>query len=142
MAAQQVGDFADERDDALRERLLQLGGRAERDHLAAIHQREAVAILGFVHVVGADEDGVAGGGKLIDQIPEGAAGDGVDAGGGFVQEQNGRLMQDGAAQRQALLPAAGEQAGQAGAALFDARHAQHVVLALGPAVARRRRRCR
>ena len=50
--------------------LLQLRRRAQRDHLAAIHQRQAVAVFGFVHVVRADENGVAGCGKLVDQIPE------------------------------------------------------------------------
>ena len=80
-----------------------------------------MAVLGFVHVMRADEDGVAGGGKLVDQIPEGAARDGVDAGGGLVQKQNGRFMQDGAAQRQPLLPAAGEQAASGWSAALRCR---------------------
>jgi hypothetical protein len=42
------------------EPVLQFGRRAEGDHLAAIHQRDAVAVFGLVHVVGADENGVAG----------------------------------------------------------------------------------
>ena len=83
---------------------LQLRGRAERDHAAAVHQRDAMAVFGFVHVMRGDEDGVAGRGKLVDQLPEVAARDGIDAAGRLVQKQNRRLVQDRAAQRQAELP--------------------------------------
>ncbi len=39
----------------------QLARRAERDHLAVIHDGHAVAeALGFVHVVGGEQDGAAG----------------------------------------------------------------------------------
>src|SRR5258706_4115536 len=92
----------------------QLGGRSESDGLAAIHQRDAMAILGFVDVMRGDEDGAAGGGELIDQIPKTAARDGVDAASGFVEEENRRVVQDGAAERQALLPTTREQARHGG----------------------------
>ena len=51
-------------------------------------------------------------GQVVDQAPECAARDGVDAGSGLVEKQNRRIVQDGAAQRQALFPAAGEGARQ------------------------------
>ena len=91
------------------ERRLQFRRRTERDHPAAVHQRDAMAVLGFVHVVRGDEDGVAGLGKLVNQLPETAARDRIDAAGGLVQKQNRRLVQNRAAQRQALFPAAREQ---------------------------------
>jgi hypothetical protein len=69
----------------------------------------AVAVFGFVHVVGADEDGVAGADRpriRSQNTPR----DGVDARGRLVQKQDRRIVQDGAAQRQPLLPAARERA--------------------------------
>ena len=58
---------------SLAERLLQFRRRAERDHPPAVHQRDAMAVLRFVHVVRGDEDRVARVGKLVDQIPETSA---------------------------------------------------------------------
>ena len=90
---------------------LELGRRAERNHLAAKDERQPIAVLGLFHVVRGDEDGDALGGHLVNQVPELAARDGIDAGGGLVEKQDGRLVQHRAAEREALLPAAGERAG-------------------------------
>src|SRR6266478_4199591 len=49
----------------------------------------------------------------VRKIPELAARDGVDAGSGLIEEKEFRLVQHGAAECQALLPAAGELRGQA-----------------------------
>src|SRR5579863_7222029 len=108
------------------ERLLQLAGSSESDDFAAIHQRQTMAVLGFIHIMRADEDGVSGGGKLVDQVPKCASSNGVDTRGGFVEKQDRRLVQNGASQSEPLLPAAGKQMRQSGAALFDAGHFQHV----------------
>src|SRR5437879_12084315 len=70
------------------------------------------AALGFVHVVSGDEEGDAMTGKLEEEIPELAARDRVDAGGGLVEEKKGRLVQHGAAEGEALLPATGKLRGQ------------------------------
>src|SRR5260370_42517661 len=91
-----------------------------------------MAILSLIHVMRADKDGVAGAGKLVDQLPKRAAGDGIHAGGRFVQEQNGRLMQNRAAQRQTLLPASGQQSCETGAPFLDAGHSQNIIRAPGP----------
>ena len=72
-----------------------------------------------------------GGRELIDQLPEIAARDGIDAAGRFVQKQNGRLVQDRAAQRQPLLPASREQARQGVLLVFELRHFQHKIQARG-----------
>ena len=50
---------------------------------------------------------------------------------GSSRKQNGRFVQDGATERQALFPAAGEQARETGAALLDAGHPQDVIFAFG-----------
>ena len=70
---------------------------------------DAVAALGLVHVVRADQDGHAAFGEAVDLVPELAPGLGVDAGGGLVEQEQLRLVQDGGGQRQALLPAARER---------------------------------
>src|SRR5580704_10401025 len=82
----------------------------------------------------ADEDGVARGGELVDQIPEGAARDRIDSRGGFIQKQNGWFMENGAAERQALLPTAGEQAREAAATFFETGHAENIVFTFGAAI--------
>ena len=126
--SQQIGSF--ELQQLVRVQIpLERVRHAQGDQLAAINQRQAMAVFRFVHVVRGDQNGMAGFGKLIDQVPEAAARDGIDARSGLVQKQDARGMHDGAAQRQALLPAAGQQLGDGGAAVGEARHAQHVLLA-------------
>ena len=51
-----------------------------------MHQRESMAILGFVHVVSGDENGMPRRRKLVDQIPEIAARNGIDTGCRLVQK--------------------------------------------------------
>src|SRR5260370_28503432 len=52
-------------------------------------------------------------GKLEEEIPELAARDRVDAGGGLVEKKERWLVQHGAAQNEALFPATGNVGGQA-----------------------------
>ena len=58
---------------------LELGRRSQRDQFAAIHQRQTVAVFGFVHVVRGDEDSDAVGAHPLNQFPEQAARERVDA---------------------------------------------------------------
>src|SRR6202040_1080757 len=51
--------------------------------------------------------------KFEKEIPELAARDGIDAGGGLVEKEERGLMQHGAAESEALLPTAGKLRGQA-----------------------------
>ena len=60
------------------------------------------------------QNGDSAAGHFIDQCPELAAGNRVNTCGGFIQEEHGRLVDDGAGQGQALPPCAGE----IGCALF------------------------
>src|SRR5579863_2836305 len=49
--------------------------------------------------------------KLEEKIPESAAGDGIDSGGGFIEENDLGRVNDGASQGEALLPSPRELAG-------------------------------
>ena len=87
---------------------LEFGDGAEGDELGHVDVADAAAAFGFVHVVGGDEEGDALAGELKEEVPEGAAGDGVNAGGGLVEEDDFGGVDDGAGEGEALLPAAGE----------------------------------
>ena len=91
--------------------MLQLRGRAQRNHLSAKDQRQPIAVFGLLHVVRGDKDGDALLRHLVNQVPELAARDGIDSGGGLVEKEDGRPVQHRAAQRQALLPSARKRAG-------------------------------
>src|SRR5216684_949445 len=95
-------------------------GRTVGDELAEINVGDVAATLGFVHVVSGDEEGDAVTGKLEEEIPDLAARDGVDAGRWLVEEKKRGLVQHGAAEGEALLPAAGKLRGQAIEVGFEA----------------------
>src|SRR5258708_27540362 len=63
--------------------------------------------------MGGDKKRDAMTGKLEEEIPKLAVRDRIDPGGGLVEEKKGRLVQHGAAEGEALLPAAGKLRGQA-----------------------------
>ena len=86
--------------------------RAVGDQRAAVEDREAMAALGLVHVVGGDQDRGAGVGELEQLFPEVAARFRIDRAGRFVEEQQFRLVDHRAGQRQALLLAAAQRAGE------------------------------
>ena len=73
---------------------------------------DLVAALGLVHVMGGDEHGDALGGEAVNLVPEFAPRLGIDAGGRLVEQQQPRLGQDAGAEREPLLPAAGQLAGK------------------------------
>ena len=68
--------------------LLEFGDGADGDQLGDVDVAEPAAALGLVHVVGGDEEGDALAGESEEEVPERAAGDGVDAGGGLVEEDD------------------------------------------------------
>src|SRR5882762_3165267 len=111
---QSTGDFRGRDFDALGagglhvRKLAQRIGSAVGDELAIINVGDVAAALGLVHIVRGDEERDAVAGKLEEQIPELAARDGVDAGGGLVEEKELGLVQHGAAEGEALLPSAGK----------------------------------
>src|SRR5258708_33082916 len=88
-------------------------GRPIGDELAEINVGDMAAAFSFVHVMRGYEKRDAVAGKLEEEIPQLAARDGVDAGSGLVQKKKFWLVQHGAAECEALFPAAGELRGQA-----------------------------
>ena len=64
--------------------------RAESDEIAVIDDGDAVAeLVGLFHVVGGDEHGeVASLAQVVEHLPDGDAGDGIEAGGGFVEKKD------------------------------------------------------
>ena len=86
------------------ELLLQLGRRADRANPSGDHDRHAVAVLGFVHVVRGHEHGRAFGGSRVDELPELTPGDRVHAARRLVQEHDARLVQERDRERELLPP--------------------------------------
>src|SRR5215210_3538566 len=81
------------------------------DGASVVYDRDPVAQpLGFVHVVGGEQDGSAVRFEAVDQIPELSAGLRVQARGRLIQEQELRVAHQRAGEGQALLLAAGELA--------------------------------
>ena len=113
------------------EHLLDLARRADRRERAGVDQRDAVAALGFVQIVGGDQHGDARLREHVDQAPELAPRQRIDAAGRLVEEQDRRLVEDRAAERQPLPPAAGEVARQRRLAAAQAGHLDHELAARG-----------
>ncbi len=92
-----------------REVAFQLAGRAGGDRGAVEDERQAVALLGLVHVVRRDEHGHAAVGRqLVDQVPEQAPAARVDAAGGLVEEEQLGLV-DQRRRKRSPLPQPGRQ---------------------------------
>ena len=85
------------------------------EQAAGIHHDDLVEALRLVHVGGGDQYGHAGsaGADAGDQIPELPAGERIDAGRRFVEDQQVGVVQQGAAQAELLLHAARQLAGRA-----------------------------
>ena len=103
------------------------GRPIEGDEPAAVHQRQPVAVLRLFHVVRADEDRRAAVGEGVDQFPEAAARHRVHARRGLVEKEDGRLVQHGAAERQALLPSERKLRRHLAPVFGESGHAQHPV---------------
>ena len=90
--------------------------RAAGDDLAVVHGHQPIEALRFVHVGGGDHHAHlrATRADSVDQIPELAARQRVDAGGRLVEDQQVRIVDQRAAEAELLLHAAGELAGRSG----------------------------
>ncbi len=87
---------------------LQSAGRIQGDDAAVVDDRDAVAQrIGFEHVMGGQQDGLLFRLQVQDHLAELARPDRVQAEGGFIQEQDVRVVQQRARHVQALLHAAG-----------------------------------
>src|SRR5581483_2563275 len=86
-------------------------GTIAADQFAFVQQTDAVTALRFVQVGGGHEDGDAILQKLVEDGPELAAGYGVYAVGGLIQEQDLGAMKQCAHEREFLLHAPGKPPG-------------------------------
>ncbi len=104
---------------------LHVSGRAAREHFAEGDIRDLMAAFGLVHVMRGDEDGEAAGGELVNLAPEIAPRFRIDAGGRLVEQQQTGVRQRAGAEREALLPAAGQLAGDLFLAAFETKPRDH-----------------
>src|SRR5882672_11286450 len=95
--------------------------------LAEIDVDDAVATLGFVHVMGADENRQPAFAQAMDFLPEIAARLGIDAGRGLVEQQQPRIVQHAGGESQPLFPTAREFARQLMLSLRQAKPLQRVL---------------
>src|SRR5258708_2166124 len=86
---------------------LKSGWRIAANQAALVNHADAIRALGFVEISGADENGEPVLDQLVENRPEIATRDGIDAVGRFVEKQHARLVQQRAHQRQLLFHAAG-----------------------------------
>ena len=106
------------------------GGRAVQGFdLTVYHDGDTVAILRLVHIVGGDKDRNASFGSLVDQLPELAAGDGIDTSGRFVQENDPGFVDDGDGESQLLLPAQRQGIDQGVPFVLQVKNPEQLVLA-------------
>ena len=87
-------------------------GRALDEQLAEIDVGEPMTALGFVHVMRAHEHGDAFGREFVDVLPEVAARLGIHPRSRLVKQQQLRRMQHARGEREPLLPAARQRAGE------------------------------
>ena len=98
-------------------------GRVHGEDAALVHERHARAALGLVEVGRRQQQGEPLALEAGEEPPEVAARDGVDAGGGLVEDEQLRRVDEGAGERQLLLHAAREPLGQA---VAEGRHPHHL----------------
>lgn len=85
--------------------------RAFGNEFSLLEESYDVAVFRFIHEMGGHKDsGPAAGNEAGEEVPEEAPRCGIDGGGGLVENEELRLVEDGAGQGEALPLAAGEAA--------------------------------
>ncbi len=100
-----------------------------------MEEGHAVAALGLVEVRRGHDNGRPPGGEIVEEAPEVAPGHGIDARRGLVEQQHARRVHERAGERELLLHAPGELAGEAIAEARQARgleQAPRLLRACGP----------
>ena len=94
--------------------LLEFLGRTDREDLAGVHGDEPVEAVGFVHVGGGDEHAHPRppGPDVVDERPELLPREGVDAGGGLVEDEQVGVVDQGRAEPDLLFHASRELPGR------------------------------
>src|ERR1022692_34108 len=103
--------------------LPQFGRRAGLLDLAEMHQRDLVAALGFIQIGRGDHDRQAVRCQMRQRVQEFAPGDWIDARGRLIEQQNARLCDQRADQRQLLLHAAAQLSRQP---VLETVHVEHL----------------
>src|SRR4029453_19302408 len=106
--------------------------RGVGDHLAVEHPDLAWQLIGEARFVSDHEDGGAGGVELADELHDRGAGGAVEVAGRFVGEDDRRMPDEGAGDRDALPLAAGEVGGLEGGAWGEADPFERLVGASVP----------
>ncbi len=92
---------------------LQVDGVAFEEDAAVVDHGDAVTSFGLVEVTGGDDDGdFFADDQVVDDNPQIAAGDRIYAGGGFIEDEDSRVMDEGTAEGEFLLHSAGELTGE------------------------------
>src|SRR5215471_6467334 len=104
------------------------GWRSTLVNLSSVNQRDPVAALCFVQIRSGNQNGQAVGSQMGQRIPEFAARDRVHARGWLIQQQDSRLRDQRARQRQLLLHASAQTSGQP---FSEALHAEHAQIFVG-----------
>ena len=89
-------------------RCLEIVRAARGQHLASVHGNQPVKTFGLLHVGGGHQHAHArtAPADMGDEFPELAPGQGIDTGGGLVENQQVRVVDERAAQPKLLLHAA------------------------------------
>ncbi len=110
----------------------QRGGRAELQHLAVVHDRDAVAQgLGLVHVMGGQHHRPAVGIDLPEQVPQVPPGLRIEGAGRLIQEHQLWSVHQRAGDGQPLRLTARQLLGAHVTLLIEADYAEHLVRAAG-----------
>jgi len=108
--------------------VLQLAGRADGYDFAGIDDGHAVAEgFGFLNVVGGEEDGALFVSQFIEQGVDFEANLGVEAGGGFVEKEQGRVIDESEGDGEPLLLSAGKGGIEGLALVFELEALEQVI---------------
>ena len=117
-----------DRDPVLADAGLERLGRVERDDLAVVHDRDPVAPLGLVHVVGGHEDrDLLALLELADVVPDRAARLRIEADRRLVEEQHARRVHQPARDLQPSAHPAGERSHDRVLAIPEPDHLHHLL---------------
>ena len=97
----------------------QVSWRRFGEETSALDKSYFRATLGFVHVMGRDEDGFAGVAEVVEQVPNLLSMDRVEAGRWLIEKKQRRIVHERATEREQLAHSARQTSGGRVAFLFE-----------------------